>query len=153
MKKKVIHYLVFGFLEGAVVGNLIAFLTSLGSGHMGVVTPTLAARVTLGGAIVLQSLLTGVLGVAAVGGMLYYEIERWSLAKATVVHFAGIVVAYVGAALALDWLPLTVAAYAISIAVMAFAFGVIWLVMYLRWRAQVHKMNEELKEYIKEEQI
>ena len=127
-KQRIILHLAVGFVLGGALGNLIALIVSVASGSgVHVVSQVRAAQLTLPGAVILQTVLAGLLGMAGVGGMLYYDVERWSLLGATAVH------------------------YLISIAAMTAAFATIWLIMYLKWKREVKKMNEDLKKYVEEE--
>lgn len=149
MKKKLIIHPVVGFVVGAGVGNLIAFLFSVLSGGHGIVAAELVAKTGAAGAIALQTFLSGILGLVSIGGMLLYEIDKWSLAKATIVHFVSIAACFVGTSLILHWFPLQFVYYVIALGAMAVGFMIIWVCMYLAWKKEVKKMNEELEEYKK----
>ena len=152
VKKRILIHLTIGFVGGAVLGDLIALILSVASGSgVQVVSAVRAAQLTLPGAIILQTVLSGLLGAAGVGGMLYYDIERWSLLAATSVHYVSVMACFVGASMAMEWFPLRWAYYLISIAAMTAAFALIWLIMYLKWKREVKKMNEDLKKYVEEE--
>lgn len=154
-QKKIIIHLVVGFVVGAGIGNLIAFLMSLLSGGEEVhhiVAMQLTDKVGLVGAIFLQTFLCGIFGMGSIGGMLLYEIDSWSLAKATIVHYLLIVACFVGCSIALYWFPLQFSYYAISIGAMTVGFFIIWVGMYFAWKKEVKKMNEELDEYKKKNQ-
>ena len=154
-QKKLIVHLIVGFLVGAGIGNLIAFLISLLTGGNAeahhIVAMQLTAKIGLVGAIVLQTFLCGLFGMGSIGGMLLYQIDNWSLAKATIVHYVLIVTCYVGCSLILYWFPPEFVYYAISVGAMTVGFFIIWLCMYLVWKKEVRKMNEELNEYKKEQ--
>ena len=154
-KKKFVVHLVVGFIVGAAIGNLIAFLMSVFTGEHGetynIVATQLAEKIGLAGAIVLQTFLCGLFGLGSIGGMLLYEIDKWSLAKATIVHYVLIEGCFVGCSLILYWFPMQFIYYAISIGAMTVGFIIIWLFMYFAWKKEVKKMNEELNEYKKEQ--
>ena len=132
-----------GFLIGIALGNLIAWLTSGGNGN--IYNPAFVARI--GGAApaaICQTLLSGLLGAVSMGTMVFYEIERWPLALSTAAHFLAIEAFYVPIALVLGWAA-TPAELLISVAIQLVVFILIWLVMYLRYKAQVRVLNELLK--------
>lgn len=147
-KKKVLIRFAVGFCYGAVIGNLIALFFGLLWGN-GIVAAELSARLGTVGAVLLQTFLSGVLGAVSIGGMLFYKIDSWSLAKATALHFLTIAACFVGVSMLLRWFPLRVSYYAIALGIMAFWFAVIWIVMDVRWKKEVKKMNEELDAYQK----
>ena len=151
MKNKIAIYLIVGFTVGAAIGDLIAFLSATLSGGEGIVAAELVTKIGLVGAIVLQTFLSGILGLISIGGMLLYEIEKWSLAKATIVHFLSIAICFVGISLVLRWFPVKFSYYAVALGAMAVGFVIIWVIMYLKWKKEVREMNEELSEYQKEQ--
>ena len=151
MKKKLLVHLIVGFVLGVAIGLGIAWLETLSSGGRLMEHSFIAERVGLGGAITLQTLLSGVLGCVSVTGMLLYEIDKWSLAKATVVHYVAIIAAFSLASFSLGWFVSAIAYYFVAVACNTVGFFIIWLIMYLLWKKEVKKMNEELSSY-KEEQ-
>ena len=155
MKKRLIVHLIVGFIVGAGVGNLIALLMSLLTGGSGeahhLVATELAEKIGFGGAIALQTILCALFGTGSIGGMLLYEIDKWSLAKATIVHYVLIVACFVGCSLVLHWFPMQFVYYAISVGAMTVGFFAIWVGMFFGWKKEVKKMNEELDEYKKEQ--
>ena len=91
MKKKLIVHIIVGFVVGVAVGLLIAWLGSLSDGTKLMEFSPVAKKIGRGGAVALQILVSGVLGCVSVTGMLLYEIDKWSLALATVVHLLAII--------------------------------------------------------------
>lgn len=142
MKKKLRIYMAVGFLLGMAIGNAIAWFT----GPKGVpASPMLIARVGPTGAVLLQSLLSGVYGSLCMGGVLLYEIESWPLAKSTLVHYLLIALPYPVLAKLLGWSRGAAETFAVLLIQLA-AFSLIWLIMYLRCRAQVRELNELQKQ-------
>ena len=132
-----------GFLMGMVIGNMIAWLTSAGGGAF--YSAEFASR--LGGmvpAAILQTLLSGLLGAGSMGSTVVYEIERWPLALSTAAHYLIIEAFYVPVALLLEWVD-SLPALLISMGIQLIIFFIIWLIMYLRYKAQVRELNELLK--------
>ena len=149
--KKIVLHAVIGFVVGAAVGLLIAWLASLPSdGSRLMEFSPVTKKVGFAGAIALQILVSGLLGCVSVSGMLLYEIEKWSLALATVVHFLAIMAFFTLASFSMGWFAGNVAYFFIAVACNAVGFAVIWVIMYLLWKKEVRKMNEDLREYKKE---
>ena len=129
-----------GFLIGMAVGNLIAFLSSIG--HSGIVAAELVDM--LGNevaAVILQTFLSGLIGAAGFGGMLFYEIESWSMIKTMVVHFALISVVYIPVSLVLHWFE-TIEQFLIMEGMMLLAYMIIWLILYFVYKSQVKDLNK-----------
>ena len=149
LRARLLRYAGFGFLLGMVMGNLIAFLTRTPDG--GMVSRVLAERTgSQAGTIAVQTLLSGLYGAAAVSGMLLYEIDDWSLAKATVIHCLIVAGLYILLSLILGWAePWT--DLLIVEGFQLIAFILIWLIMNLRYRKKVSQLNMLLHQH-KEEQ-
>ena len=128
-----------GFLAGMLMGNLIKWLsggTLVNAGIAGWCGSDI-------GAIIIQTLLSGLLGAIAMGGVVIHDIERWSLLRCAMVHYLLIVISYVVIATVLGWYA-SLADLLIILGIQLIAFVIIWLIMYLRWKARVRKLNELL---------
>ena len=142
MRKQVLIRCALGFLLGIVMMYLVPSLIN----HSPVVhiiysdrllervgSPLAAALLTL--------LLMGLFGALCVGGTLFYEIERWPLALATAAHYLAISLGYLIPVRVLSWelppkLLLTIEG------LMTLGFILIWLSMYLRYKALARELNE-----------
>jgi len=141
LKAKICRHAGIGFLIGMVLGNLIAWMTGA------IVSPALVDRIgSRTGAILIQTIVSGLYGAATVSGMLLYEVEDWSLAKATIVHYLIVAGLYIPMALFLGW-----AANAADILIVEgfqlIAFFLIWLMMCQRYKVEVKKLNEYMNRW------
>ena len=128
----------FGFLLGMAVGNLIAALT----GHPNIVSPALLERAgSLSAALLWQTLLSGLIGAAGMGGVSLYEIEAWPLLRTALTHYVIYIVAFAFCSLALGWCERP-AELLVMAAIMAAVHFAIFLIMCARYRAQVRELNE-----------
>lgn len=137
MRAKLLKRAGLGFLMGVVMGNIIAWFFG---GTM--LDPALVTR--MGGeirAVVIQTMVYGLYGAAAMGGTVLYEISGWPLALSSVLHWLIIAVLYVPMALLLGW-----ASSAADLLVMEgfelVGYFLIWLIMLLRYKASVRELNE-----------
>ena len=138
-----------GFLLGIVVGNLITWIPGITSGKM--ISPDLIVSIGSGaGAMAVQTLVMGLYGALAMGGMTLYEIERWPLAMSTAVHYLIIAVSFVVMDLLLRWNS-SPAEILVVEAILLAVFSLIWLIMFLRYRSQVRRLNAELRKQEKQE--
>jgi len=139
LRAKLCRYAGIGFLIGMILGNLIAWMTG------SIVSSALVERIgSRTGAILIQTLVSGLYGAATVSGMLLYEVEDWSLAKATIVHYLIVAVLYVPMALFLGWAR-NMTDILIVEGFQMIAFFLIWLIMCQRYKAEVKKLNELIK--------
>ena len=74
-------------------------------------------------------------------GTLLYQIERWPLALCSVTHFLVIAGLYVAAALLLGWVG-SLRQLLFMLGLQLIAYLIVWLIMALRCKAQVRKLNE-----------
>ena len=79
------------------------------------------------------------------GGSAEQRRDRWSLAQATFTHYLIIAVLYVPISLIMGWAG-NVTDILIVEAFQLVGFFLIWLIMYLRYRAEVKELNEMMKE-------
>ena len=141
MRKKITVLAGIGFVAGAFMGNLIAFRTGGTLVNARLLEWTGSEAV----AILLQSLLSGLMGAVAMAGVELHEIERWPMALSAAVHWLLIEAVYVPVALGLGWVE-NGTELLIMVSVQLVVYLIIWVIMYLRWRAQVKELNQLLKE-------
>lgn len=140
MRKKLFILAGIGFLAGMIIGNLIAWFAG-GSPVNHQLAEWLGSNAA---AVIVQTLLSGILGAIAFGGMLVHEIERWPIALSCVVHYLLIEVTYVPTALLLKWIE-GPTELLITVGIQTVVYFIIWVIMYLRYKAEVRKLNELLK--------
>ena len=99
-----------------------------------------------------QLLLSGFYGACCMAGTALYEIESWPLMKSTVLHWLITALLYVPIALGLGWVQSPLALVLME-GVMLAAFLMIWLAMFLRGKAEVHKLNDMIKRRQPEERM
>ncbi len=136
MRKKCLILSGIGFLIGLLVGNLIAWLSD------GVlVNEKIAAWIGSDVAsVVIQSLLSGLLGAISMGSAVIHEIENWSLARCATVHYLLIETAYTITALLLGWVH-SLPEYLITVGIQLVIYIMIWLIMYFRYKVQIRELN------------
>lgn len=143
LAKKALKLAGIGFLLGIVIGNAIAWFTGK-SGSLA--SPILIDR--MGGetpAVLMQVFFSGLYGAMTMSGVALYDVERFPLALSTALHCLICVVPYIPLALLLGWAK-TPSDILITTCFQIIAFFLIWLIMYLRCKAEVRKLNELQKE-------
>ena len=127
---------------GFPLGILISLVLSWAGGSDRLVSDLLIQRVgSTAGALALDLFLSGVFGFLCMGGTVFYEIENWSLLKATFLHYLLVVVCFPPLALFLGWVEKP-AEVMIMTGIQTVCFFLIWLIMYLRYKAEVRELNE-----------
>lgn len=151
MDKRQISKFVIGLVSGAVVVHIITLLINyLMRGEWLICMPGLTKDIGLVRAIILQTVLAGLFGMVALGGMCVYDIEKWSLLRASVVHCLMILVSYIVIGLVLYWFSFDIIPILIVSAIIIIVYALIWLVMYLIWKKEIREMNILMEEYKKQ---
>lgn len=143
MRKRILIYLSVGFVIGMAMVLLIpAIFNRTVDGTIHFYSERLLSRFgSPTGAMLITLVLFGLYGAGCIGGMLLYEIERWSLALATAVHYLIVSLGYALAASLLCW-GLTTGTLLLIEGMMTAGFILIWLIMYLIYKRQVRELNE-----------
>lgn len=136
MGKKVLIRAAVGFALGALVALLLGVI------DMRFCSQELAAAVGSEGlGIALQFLGSALYGSACMMGTLFYDVERWSLALATALHYLIIAVGLVLCNWLLKW-GMAAAVLLLALGCQTVGFFLIWLFMWLRYRKEVKELNE-----------
>ena len=98
-------------------------------------------------AMMLHLLLSGVLGMVANGSSVIYEIEEWSIIRATITHFIIAMGVFYVIAFTLKWFSPSDPACWIMSAIMVIVYFTIWMVQSLIFKHKVKRMNEELRKW------
>lgn len=103
------------------------------------------------GALMAQLIGSGIYGAIAMGGSAVYDIESWSLLRATLTHY----IMTFGSFFVVNFLLRWFGGLGTLIAFLAFsgAYFVIWIIQYTLWRREIRKINEDLSEMITNDKI
>lgn len=154
MRKRLITKSLIGFVIGALVVHVITLLVNyFGSGQYLICMPELMERVGLVGAVVLQTFFGAIFGMVALGGMCLFDIEKWSLLRASMVHCALILVTYLTIGLLLHWFTFDIIPLLITSAIIVLVYALIWLIMFVIWKREIKKMNRLAEEYIRDSEM
>ena len=130
MAKKAMLLGLIGYIAGCIVGLCFSLQSE---------------SFTLAGALP-QILLGGIPGAIAMGTAVIYDIEEWSLLRATVTHFLIVMGALLLACFVLKWFEPWSTPFWIMLAAELVGYVIVWLIMYLGYKKQVRKLNKLLKE-------
>ena len=130
MYKKAVLRGLLGYIAGCMIGLFFALQRE----HF-----TITAALS-------QILLGGIPGAIACGSTVIYDIEKWSLLRATFTHFLVVIGVTFLACFVLNWFPPWSTAFWIMLAVEVIGYIIIWLMIYLRYKAEVRNLNKLLEE-------
>lgn len=87
-----------------------------------------------------------IIGFAFASGSAIFEVERWSMAKQTVMHFILLVIVYFPCAIIGGWIEPSLLSIVISLFSFIFIYALIWFVQYYSWKRRILKLNKRLQE-------
>ena len=150
MKKEFARRVFVGLLGGIVISYLITIGISLaiGDGSYYPCVPSLIERfgneVT---AIIIQTVLSAVLGAGFVGGSIIWEMDKWSLLKQTSIYFGIVSVLMMTVAYICEWMEHSVKGILSYFAIFFAIFIVVWIVQYLIWKVRISKIKEGIQKH------
>ncbi len=148
MKKELIFRLLVGLLVGIVISYFITIGISLaiGDGDYYPCVPSLIERfgneIT---AIIIQTVLSAVLGAGFAGCSLIWEKDEWSLLKQTSIYFSIVSVLMMTIAYICEWMEHSVKGILSYFGIFFAIFIVVWIVQYLIWKARISKIKEGIQ--------
>lgn len=147
MSRKIIKKAMFGFMLGMLAGNLIAFLSrDKTADPIVIVSPILIQRSgSETQALIVQTLLSGLLGAVGMAGTIFFEFDDWGMTKAMAVHFLAIIATLFPIAFWCGWISPDGKEVLIMLLIEAAAYLAIWLIMFLRCRKETKDLNELIR--------
>lgn len=149
MKRKLILRCLFGAPIGVTVSLVITVIISLCTGH-GEYYPAPHELIDWCGneitAVIVQLLCSLLVGAIGGGSSVIWEMEKWSLTKQTLVHFAALVVPFVPLSYVLNWMPHYLYGALGYAAAFIVVYVLIWVSIYVSIKIKLKKMNKHLQE-------
>lgn len=149
MKKKILLRGALGFPLGITISYLITILSSLiwADGYYSPCVPELIQ--VMGNeiqAVLLQALLSGLLGTGFGAASVIWDLEHWGLVKQTGLYFGIVSLIMLPTAYLLYWMEHSVAGILIYFGIFLLIFLLIWIIELIVDRHLVRKMNENLNQ-------
>lgn len=144
MKKKLILRGLLGFPIGIAIGFVITILISLcaGDGSFYPVTPELMdAMGSELNAVILQTVLCGLMGTGFAMASVIWEMDSWSLAKQSGIYFSVACIVMLPIAYVTNWMKHSVSGVLSYIGIFSGIFLIAWLLQYSAWKRKIRKMN------------
>lgn len=148
MKKKVIVRGLFGIPLGITIGYIITIINSAiwADGYYAAVTPELIHM--MGNeinAVILQTILCGIIGAGFAMASVIWEIDSWSLVKQSGSYFTIACILMLPIAYEANWMQHSLSGILTFIGIFIAIFILVWLIQYFLWRSKINKMNERIK--------
>lgn len=148
MKKKMMIRGLLGFPIGIAIGYVITIISSViwANGYYAAVTLELIH--IMGNeinAVILQTILCGIIGTGFAMASLIWKIDSWSLVKQSGIYFTIICILMLPIAYATNWMQHSLRGILTFIGIFIAIFIFVWLVQYFLWRSNIKRMNERIK--------
>ena len=147
IKKKIFIRGLIGFITGVAMMFVVPAIINQGSLDRVIYTEAFLKHVGNNetAAMLLTMLIMGLFGACCFWGTLFYEIERWPLALATIAHYLLISAGYLIPNWLLCWdmpmkLLMTIEVF------MMIGFFIIWMIIYCVYKREVRELNQLQKQ-------
>ena len=135
-----------GFVIGMLIGNVLTLTFSAMQGETFLVAPALAEELGEVPAVILQCLLSGLVGfVGTVGTFVYYD-ERIGHSAATIAHCLMCLAVFLPTAHILWWSDRTLEGALLFAALIICMYALMWFAVYTQSRIQIKEINRMLEE-------
>lgn len=154
MKQKIIARGALGFPLGITIGYLITIFISLAwaDGYYTPCEPNLAyAMGSEINAVLLQALLSGILGIGFSSASVIWEIDHLGIVQQTGIYFAIVALIMMPIAYFLYWMEHTLWGFLSYFLIFILVFIVLWIVMFIIGKHTVRKMNANLHQVMRDE--
>ena len=148
MKKKALIRGLIGFPGGVSICHIINIIESMtvGDGRFYACVPEL---VELAGseimAVILQTVLAGLVGSVYGAASVIWDMETWSIAKQSGIFFAIAAITMMPISYLLNWMEHSVTGIISFFLIFLVIFVVIWITMYLIWRRKIRELNKDVQ--------
>ena len=148
MKNQMIKRGLVGFPVGIAIGFVITLIISacIRDGSYYPVTPELIG--SMGNelnAVILQTVLCGIMGSGFAMTSVIWELDSWSLAKQSGIYFLIACIIMFPIAYIANWMKHSIAGVLSYVCIFIVIFVVVWIAQYLSWKRKIKRMNECFK--------
>lgn len=144
MKKTLIHRGLLGFPLGIAIGYAITLFVSIGIGgncYYSVNQELINTAGTELNAVLLQTLLCGIMGSLFAMGSVVWDIDTWSLTKQTAAYFVIACLAMFPISYFAGWMPHSVVGAVLYTGIFIAIFAICWIAQYLSMQHKINEMN------------
>ena len=148
MKNQIIKRGLVGFPVGIAIGFVITLIISacIRDGSYYPVTPELIG--SMGNelnAVILQTVLCGIMGSGFAMASIIWELDSWSLAKQSGIYFLIACIIMFPIAYIANWMKHSIAGVLSYVCIFIVISVVVWITQYLSWKRKIKRMNDCFK--------
>ena len=147
MLKKFVKRAILGFMIGIFIGQTILIIESLmvGDGNFYAVSTYLVEHTkTRIAAVIVQYLITGIIGMTFASTTIIFELDKWSLLAQTALHFIITSIVMFFSGFFCGWFPHTTVSTIIWFGVFIVTYIIIWISFMLYYRKKTKEINKAL---------
>ena len=148
MKKKIIMRGLFGLPAGIAFGFIITIIISACIGK-GIYYPVKPSLIEVAGselnAVILQTVLCGIMGAGFAMASVIWKLDSWSLAKQSGIYFLIVCVITLPVAYIANWMEHSVVGFLSYAGIFTAIFIAVWFIQYLAWKQKIKKINACVK--------
>ena len=148
MRNQLIIRIINGIPIGIAIGFVISIAISIAlqDGSYHACPPAL---ITTAGselnAVIVQTVLSGILGATLSAASLVWKVEEWGLTKQTVFYFLICAVVIGPFAYINHWMPHSLAEFLSFYSIFFLVFFIIWIAQYVIWKYRIQALNKKIK--------
>ncbi len=144
MRDEAIKLTIAGFFLGMIIGDAITAVFASSDGIV-FAAPELTEQFGYIPAVIIQTVLSGILGAIAFGVTIVYHMEKYSILAATCIHMVAAYATMIPIANILWWTGRTVEGNVVIIVMTLCMYVMIWFSVYMSYRIEIQKINESLE--------
>ena len=144
-KATITRLAVFGFFLGMVIGNGITMAFASSSDGIHIVAPNLADEFGEALAIVIQTIVSGLLGAVCFGGTIVFHSERLGLTLATFIHMVLAMSSVLVVGNILWWIDRSLEGNLFFALFMFMIYILIWSSVFISYKVEISKINKSLE--------
>ena len=142
MKKQIILRSILGFPIGITIGYLITVFISLkwGNGYYISCVPKLIS--IMGNeinAVILQTILCGLLGIGFAASSIIWKIENWSIVKQTAIYFSIVSLIMLPIAYFTYWMEHSISGFLQYFGIFVLIFIIVWIIQFSIGKRNIKK--------------
>lgn len=135
-----------GFLGipiGVFISTTIGLIISLIYGELAVIPAAneISNPIT---AYTIQYFVSMVIGFAFAFGSAIFEVDNWSIAKQTIMHFLLTSIVFLPCAVLARWISPNLLSIAFYFLIFIIIYFIIWIIQYFIWKNRISKLNKKL---------
>ncbi len=138
---------LLGFPLGVFLGYVITIFISviIANGQYSPCAPALIDQVGSEiGAVILQAILSGILGAGYAAASVIWECEDWNIAKQSGIYFAITSLIMLPVAYYANWMEHTLIGFLIYFGIFIAIFLIVWVIQYFFWKNKIKRLNEKI---------